>query len=79
MLGTVFYQDTEGIDYSECMLLYKDDMKGKEGVYLVQTNLEQDQMKVNQYSIHTRSETKKLGCPVVKVGKTTNFAGRFAA
>jgi len=32
MLGTVFYQDTFGIDYNEFMLLYKEDLKGKEGI-----------------------------------------------
>jgi len=81
MLGTVFYQDTVGIDYNEFMRIYKDDLKGKEGIYVVQTNLEQDQMKVNtsRYQIRTRSGKKSWGGPVVKVRKTTNFAGRFAA
>jgi hypothetical protein len=60
MLGTVFYQDTVGIDYNEFMRIYKDDLKGKEGIYVVQTNLEQDQMKVNtsRYQIRTRSGKK---------------------
>jgi hypothetical protein len=81
MLGTVFYQDTEGIDYNEFMLLYNDDLKGKEGIYVVQTNLEQDQMKLNTspYQIRTGSGRKELGDPVVKVSSTTNFSGHFAA
>ena len=80
MLGTVFYQDSEGIDYNEFMLLYKEDLKGKEGIYVVQTNLEQDNMKPSksEFHIQTRSGVKKQGGPVVKVGKTTNFASRFA-
>ena len=79
MLGTVFYQDTEGIDYNEFMLLYKEDLKGKEGIYVVQTNLEQDNKPSNnEFHIQTRSGVKKQGGPVVKVGKTTNFVSRFA-
>ena len=80
MLGTVFYQDPVGIDYNEFMLLYKDELKAKEGIYVVQTNLEQDNMKPsrNEFHIQTRSGVKKQGGPVVKVGKTTNFASRFA-
>ena len=62
------------------MLLYKDDLKGKEGIYVVQTNLEQDNMKPSrsEYHIQTRSGVKKQGGPVVKVGKTANVASRFA-
>ena len=80
MLGTVFYQDTEGIDYNEFMLLYKDDLKGKQGIYVVQTDFEEDNKKASnsEYHIQTRSGTKKQGGPVVKVGKTTNVAARFA-
>jgi hypothetical protein len=80
MLGTVFFQDSQGIDYNEFIQLYKDDLKGKEGIYVVQTNLEQDNMKPskNEFHIQTRSGVKRQGGPVVKVGKTTNFASRFA-
>jgi hypothetical protein len=62
------------------MPLYKDALKGKEGIYVVQTNLEQDNMKASnsEYHIQMRSGTKTQGGPVVKVGKTTNFASRFA-
>jgi len=80
MLGTVLYQDPVGIDYNEFMLLYKDELKAKEGIYVVQTNLEQDNMKPSrsEYHIQTRSGVKNQGGPVVKVGKTTNFVSRFA-
>jgi hypothetical protein len=80
MLGTVFYQDPVGIDYNEFMILYKEDLKGKEGIYVVQTNLEQDNMKPSksEFHIQTRSGVKKQKGPVVKVGKTANFISRFA-
>jgi len=80
MLGTVFYQDSQGIDYNEFIQLYKDDLKGKEGIYVIQTNLEQDNMNPSksEFHIQTRSGVKKQGGLVVKVGKTTNFSSRFA-
>ena len=55
-------------------------MSRKEGIYVVQTNLEQHNMKPsnNEFHIQTRSGVKKQGGPVVKIGKTTNFASRFA-
>ena len=56
MLVTVFYQDSQGIDYNEFMLLYKDDLKGKEGIYVVQTNLEQDNMNLLKMSFTSRRD-----------------------
>jgi len=68
MLGTVCYQDSEGIDYNEFIQLYKDDLKDKHGIYVIQTNLEQDNMKAsnNESHIQTRSGVKNRGDLLLK-------------
>lgn len=74
MVGTVFFQSKEGMNFLEFKQKYADKVKGKHGIYVIQTNLEQDQEKVGR-----RTRNKNYSGSVVKVGRSQGtFMKRFS-
>ena len=68
MVGTTFYQSKTGLHYRDFIEKYKKDLKGKHGIYVVQTNLLQD----------LRNPALD-GKTIVKVGRSQGtFAARLA-
>ena len=65
MIGNVVLESREGMPFPEFVAKYKESLKGKHGIYVVQTNLEQD---LDSNGRITRG--KNYSGSVVKVGRS---------